>query len=418
MGYNSTFAYVPQRAAVLCRISEDRSGDGHGVDDQESYLVPWGRDTLRWKIARVVKENSTSASARTRKVPDPALGYVMRTNRPKFQRLLRDLRSVEIDGLIVRDIDRTIRDGRDLQDLIDTIEASSPRIPVVAQKGDLQLGNKSEIMMTRMFAAVAIRESEKIAERVRDTKKLRAAEGKYRGGPRPYGFEKDGVTLREGEAGIIRKAADAFLAGGSLTGICRDLNNDGVPLTGKSNRRTAGRNIDRRWGVTGLRQILLRARNAGLIENTTKRVVDGRTVSETEIVGRAEWYDNAILPEDKWRALCAKLRDEDRRTSPGPAVRHLGTHLYFCGICQEEGIDTKMVINGGTTKKPGYLCPRKLHLRRNEAAVDAIVVAAVTKYLADPASARLLRKLGPEVFNLSIMARVQERDDTDSRGER
>ena len=33
-----------------------------------------------------------------------------------------------------------------------------------------------------------------------------AADGRYRGGRRPYGYEKDGVTVRDSEARVIRDA--------------------------------------------------------------------------------------------------------------------------------------------------------------------------------------------------------------------
>ena len=55
-------------------------------------------------------------------------------------------------------------------------------------------------MVARMFVAKTNEDSRQQAEKIKDTKTLRAAEGKYRGGPRPYGFARDGMTLVPVEA--------------------------------------------------------------------------------------------------------------------------------------------------------------------------------------------------------------------------
>lgn len=181
----------PRNAIALARISYDRLGDEHGVDDQETYLLEFG-ESLGWGIKYVIKENDTSAYLRTLRVPDGRGGYMMRTNRPIFQSVLEMLKNGTADGLIVRDLDRAVRDPRDLEDLIDVVESRTPTIPVRSIRGTLRLDDGAGIMMARFFAAKANEDSRIHAARIGDTKKLRAAEGKYRGGPRPYGFDSDG----------------------------------------------------------------------------------------------------------------------------------------------------------------------------------------------------------------------------------
>jgi DNA invertase Pin-like site-specific DNA recombinase len=363
----------PQCAAVLCRISHDAAGDQHGVDDQEGYLVPFGEDQLGWGIKYIIKENEVSASRRTRKVPDPDNPgrYVMRTDRPDFRKLLRMIYDGEIDGLIVREVDRTVRDGRDIEDLIDAVMARKPHMLVAAYRGDLQIGSASQNMMTRQMANWAKGEADKMSERMTMAKRRRAAEGKYRGGPRPYGFEKDGVTIRESEAAEIRLAADMLLDGETLSAIGRDMRSRGVVGTGKTNSRTAGRETDGLMRIMQLRQILMRARNAGLVE------------SGGEIIGKAVW--EPIIPEEKWRAVCAILSDPSRRTSPGPAPKHLGSGIFWCGECWEVGKTSAVkTMWGSDPDSAAYLCKRVLHLQRKKKYVDAVVVGEIVKRLADP----------------------------------
>src|SRR5215471_8050132 len=127
----------PENAIALARISHDKLRDEHGVDDQETYLLEEA-GKIGWGIRFVIKENDTSAYIRTRKVPDGNGGFIMRTNRPVFLNVLRMLRSGEADGLLTRDLDRAVRDPRDLEDLIDAIESRKPRIPVESIRGTLR----------------------------------------------------------------------------------------------------------------------------------------------------------------------------------------------------------------------------------------------------------------------------------------
>src|SRR3954463_5738500 len=115
----------PTRAVLLVRISDDKAGDAGGVGRQEED----GRalaDRLGWNIAEVVIENDTSAYKR-RKVRLPDGSTALRTLRPGFRSILDKLASGECDGLLAYDLDRTARDPRDLEDLIDIVESKTPR---------------------------------------------------------------------------------------------------------------------------------------------------------------------------------------------------------------------------------------------------------------------------------------------------
>jgi hypothetical protein len=152
------------------------------------------------------------------------------------------------------------------------------------------------------------------------------------------------------------------------------MNRSGIPTTGKTNKRTAGKDTARTWGVVGLRQLLMRARNAGLIDY------------HGEIIGKATW--DAILSEEKWSAVCAILSDPARRVSPGPKLKHLGTNAYFCGVCLEED-DTEAFMVG---QNDFYRCKRKSHFNRKKAPIDEIVVSKIIERLAAPEAVKLLRK--------------------------
>lgn len=67
----------------------------------------------------------------------------------------------------------------------------------------------------------------------------RAREGKPQGGVRRFGYSKDGMTIVEEEAEIVREVFDRYLKGEGAAPLAKDLHSRGirtktVPATGSS----------------------------------------------------------------------------------------------------------------------------------------------------------------------------------------
>jgi hypothetical protein len=290
--------------------------------------------------------------------------------------MLDALASGAADALIAYDLDRAARDPRDLEDLIDTIESSRPRIPVESATGSLRLANDADITMARVMVAVANKSSRDTARRVAAARERQARAGKYAGGMRPFGYTSKGDELIESEAVEIRAAAEALLAGVSMRQIVASLRDRGVPtVTGAP------------WSMIALRAILGRARNAGL------------AVYKGEVTGRAQWP--AILDEDTWRLVRAKLDDPSRRTSRGNTPRWLGSLIYRCGTCG--GMVTVSGTASGNHRQPGYVCKNGGHVRRAALSVDEYVAAVLVARLARPDAAAILN--GTASLDTSALAR-------------
>lgn len=184
-------------------------------------------------------------------------------------------------------------------------EAHNLQIQTVTA-GTIDLSSASGRMVARMLGAAAQHEVEHARERMKRKKAQTAAEGKYRGGPRPFGYESGGVTVRESEAKIVREATTALLAGRTLASVARELRETGV--TG-----TRGKPIR----YNNLRDMLLRPRNAGLLARglPNRSLGTNRGAYEFEVIGTAEWP--ALVPEDEWRALVTVLTDPSRRLQEG-----------------------------------------------------------------------------------------------------
>jgi DNA invertase Pin-like site-specific DNA recombinase len=382
---------TPTCAIELVRISDARNGDTHGVDGQVADLDVYA-ERIGWGIGprgtHVIVENDISAFKR-RKIPVPGHDQpVLRTVRPGFRRALDMLAAGQADGLLALDLDRACRDPRDLEDLIDVVESCRPRIPVESKSGSLRLANDADVTMARVLVAVGNKASRDTARRVSDQHRRSAAEGKFRGGRRRYGWERDGITPRlfaepiggwDGEQDVIRWAAESVLAGVSLRYLVRDLARRGVPTVAGAD-----------WSTSTLRDILLRPSTAGISVWT-----DPATGQRHKYL--AGWAP--VLPEDQWRAVCAILTDPARKMTPGNKPRWLGTFIYQCGACERDGrplLDargyTTVKVSGGRADNPTYHCATVAgsHLRRQALPVDDLVSRLITGRLARPDAADLL----------------------------
>jgi site-specific DNA recombinase len=349
----------PRRAIIYTRISDARNGDTAGVTDQAArcreLAVRHG-----WQVARVITENDVSAFKR-RKITLPDGRRAMRVVRPGWREMLDDLATGRATALVCLDLDRAARDPRDLEDLIDVIEASVPRIPVESVTGSLRLATDADITLARVMVAVGNKSSRDTSRRVAAARDRKAAAGAWAGGRRPFGYEADGTTICDAEAAEVARAADAILTGVSLRAVAASLRERGVPtVTGAA------------WSTGSVRDILLRPRNAGIL---THRGAEA---------GPAAWP--AILPEATWRAVVATLSSPKRRTSPGNAPRWLLSLIAHCGVCGG-GVHV-----GGGRHGPAYICREGNHLRRAAPPADQLVTDVIIERLSRPDAVGLLTR--------------------------
>jgi DNA invertase Pin-like site-specific DNA recombinase len=373
---------TPQHAIRLTRISDARDEDTKGVDAQGDDCDKRA-DAIGWRFGPAathhIVENDTSAFKR-KMITLPDGRRELRTVRPGFRQALAMLADGRADGLMAYDLDRAFRDPRDLEDTIDVIEASKPRIPVESVTGSLRLANDADVTMARVMVAVANKASRDTARRVSRARQRQAEEGQWGGGKRPFGFEPDGVTIRAGEAAEIRRAADAILAGVSLRQVTASLRKRNVPtVTGAA------------WSTVTVRDMLLRPRNAALMvhrPNGGRGPRAGRLYTDADIAGKAPWDE--IIPEASWQAVRAILTDPSRRLGPGNTPRWLGSRIYQCGTC---GDGTTLIVSGSTSNGHRYFrytCREFGHLARAAVPCDEYIEVNVTDRLGLPDAADLL----------------------------
>ena len=188
-------------AAVYCRISVDRVGGGLGVERQELDCRRLAA-SLGWTVADVYIDNDISAYSGKR--------------RPEYERLLDDISSGRVDGLLTWHLDRLNRSPLELERLIKVLERNDVIVQTVAA-GVLDLASASGRAVARTLSAWARFESEHKSERMRAATMQRALAGAPAGGSfRPFGYGPDKLTLVPAEAKIVRELVRRLLAGTSL----------------------------------------------------------------------------------------------------------------------------------------------------------------------------------------------------------
>ena len=348
-----------RRAAIYCRISQDREGAGLGVDRQEQDCRQLAKQ-LGWTVVGIYVDNDVSAYSGK--------------PRPQYRRLLDDLDASAVNAVLVWHTDRLHRSPRELEAFIDLAE----RRGVVTQTvtaGSLDLATPSGRMVARMLGAASRQEVEHKAERTVRAQAQAARAGRWRGGPRPLGWtiRPDGsAVLDQPAARRIRQAAADVLAGVSLSSIAGRWNAAGFTTS-----------TGRAWTYGAVKQVLLRSVNAGLV------------TYRGDVIGPSAWPP--IVTEDVWLAVKATLTEPGRLVAPSTRARHLLAGLALCGGC---GRVLRSGANGqGAKHRPVYRCdgPGTRHVSRNSEPIDEWVTAVIEARLARPDCADLLTKPGQDV---------------------
>lgn len=323
-------------------------------------------------VVKTWEEDDTSAFKK-RLVTLPDGRRVRRNVRPEWQEAIRWLYEGTIDVLIEYDLDRAMREPRDLEDLIEIVETTGREVHSVT--GSLSLRNDHEITMARVMVAMANKSSRDTSRRVQSAALDRAVAGLNHGGRRCFGYAPTGLTLMLDEDGRPTESievawmADQLLKGVPLGSIVRQLNARGARTV------TGGP-----WTPNVVRELLRNPRLAGLSPYKGKAV------------GKGQWP--AIISEEQHLAIAALISDPSRRTSTGNRAAYLLSGLAKCGVCGHSitsgGRKKTVSANGDVSYRHMYRCRPTGCVGRRTDWVDDIVIRYTLERLSRPDAVALL----------------------------
>lgn len=158
-------------------------------------------------------------------------------DRPKFKKLMADIRTGEIDKLVVYKLDRISRSLNDFSNLMEEFKKYNVEFASTVETFDTSTAiGRAMLGIIMVFAEL---ERENILLRVKDNYYARGEKGLYLGGVAIYGFDKmptrlDGiktsVLVPNSDMTTVEYIFSAYREGGcSLGDIVRTLNEQNVP---------------------------------------------------------------------------------------------------------------------------------------------------------------------------------------------
>lgn len=333
---------------VYCRISQDRTGEGAGVGRQEADARALAA-ARRWTVIDVVVDNDTSAAGRK--------------PRPGFERVLAAIENGSVHVVVAWALDRLTRNRRDTLRLIEACQKQGATIALV-RGSDLDMSTPAGRLTADLLAAVARSEIEVKADRQARAALQAAEQGRWSGGRRAFGYESDGMTIREPEAQAVRDGYQWLLDGASLRQIANRWNAAGLETPQGSRKGDHAR-----WTGTSVSRCLRKHRYAGI------------RAHRGEIVGDAVWP--ALLDRETWHAAQAVMNDPNRRPIRGD--QRLLTGVALCGVCAGP-----IHAGGGATGRGVYRCASTQgHVIRKREPIDQFVEEVVIGRLSRPDAAAL-----------------------------
>lgn len=349
----------PRRFAIYTRISRDRVGAGLGVERQLEdcqRLV----DTMRGEVVLNLQDNDLSAMGHKR--------------RPGYETLLEAVRNGQVDAVAVWHHDRLHRSMIELETYVEASETHGVATFTV-RAGAIDLSTPSGRLVARQLGAVARYEVEHAMERQKAAKLQAAKAGKYGGGNRPYGYQKDGVAIEPSERDVLLEMADRIINGESYRSVAVDLNQRGI-TTSRGGL----------WRALKVQQVVFRKRNFGIREHLGTDYP-------------AEWpaiYD-ADIREKLYAAGTAR---SELRKYRGRGRTHLLKGFLRCGVCGN-GLTVFSCQQRDGSYVPAVACRTRddVHgkigcggVKRNLAPIDDLIIKAVLFRLDSAALADLVAK--------------------------
>ncbi len=172
------------------------------------------------------------------------------------------------------------------------------------------------------------------------------------------------------EAAIVQEIARRFLAGESVTALCRELNERGVPSPHSEAKLARDGVSTKGWGATTIRQLL------------TNPTMIAKRVERGEIVRDGKW--DAILDDETFARCEAKYADPARRRTRERTETRLLSGIAKCGVCGGPMTYARNGGYGGKQVRHTYICREGFHVSRGQEPLEMYVVAVVLERFSRP----------------------------------
>ena len=207
-----------KKCFLYLRVSTEMQVDGYSLEAQKNCLKKFAeREEL--VIAGVYEDAGKSGKSVE--------------GRPAFRRMLSDIESgAGIDYVMVYKLSRF---GRNAADILNSLELlQTYDVNLICIEEGIDSSQASGKLLISVLSAVAEIERENILEQTMNGRREKARQGKWNGGPAPYGYMiKDEIlSINEEEAEIVRTIYDKYVNTRlGYSGIAKYFNLQGIKKT-------------------------------------------------------------------------------------------------------------------------------------------------------------------------------------------
>lgn len=242
-----------KRAAIYARISRDKKDDGDTLDGQIDLCQKLAERHGLTVVATYREPDGTGASHESKA-----------KKREQYDAMLAAARAMEFEYILAYADDRLTRRPMELEELIRLVEDTKLRIRTVrVENYDLSTG--PGIINARIMSAIAANEARLISERQKVTFERNAYAGKPKlQRQRAFGWEADGITIRESEATLIRRAIEEIKTGASIASIQHSWNQAGIRTAVDPAQSKREEKPDGQWEWSVVYRVVLGWRVAGV----------------------------------------------------------------------------------------------------------------------------------------------------------
>ena len=393
-----------KKCILYPRVSTEMQVEGYSLDGQKNSLKRFA-EREEMQIVGIYEDAGKSGKSIE--------------GRPAFKRMLSDIQAgLDVDYILVYKLSRF---GRNAADILNSLEfIQSYGVNLLCIEEGIDSSQTSGKLLISVLSAVAEIERENILEQTMNGRREKARQGKWNGGPAPYGYslKDDTLVIEEDEAEIVRTIFDKFVhTNMGYTGIAKYLNLQGI-------KKTPRKKTDiEEFSAHFIKILLDNPVYCGKIAygRRAREKVKG-TKADYKVVNKQDYclvdgLHEGIVDEELWAKAHAKRQETGVKSESkyGKERAHLLTGIIKCPKCgsgmyanrvcwtKKDGTYKEVMYYACSRNKQerGRSCDYSANLKKTD--IEPLVIEFIKELVKDEHfAAEIKKKIGLQVDTAKI----------------